>query len=128
MRNIASRRKQAGFSLIELLVVLLILGVISSVTLPSYITSVYASREEAANANARELELAVLSKAVNTGSFDTSVSDYALELGGSIPVNPCSGTTTTGYVISASSNTATVSAAEGTLCGDWTPQQSLLEL
>jgi type II secretory pathway pseudopilin PulG len=113
---------------VELLVVLLILGVISSVTLPSYITSVYASREEAANANARELELAVLSKAVNTGSFDTSVADYALELGGSIPVNPCSGTTTTGYVISADSSTATVSAAVGTLCGDWTPQQSLLEL
>ena len=128
MSNIAPRRNRSGFSLIELLVVLLILGVISSVTLPSYITSVYASREEAANANARELELAVLSKAVNTGSFDTSVADYALELGGSIPVNPCTGTTTTGYVISADSNTATVSAAVGTLCCDWTPQQSLLEL
>ena len=128
MRRQSYRRKQQGFSLVELLVVLLILGVISSVTVPSYITSVYESREQAANANARELEVAVLANAINTGRFDTNVADYAAELGGSIPMNPCTGTTTSGYVITATSTTATVSAATGTLCGYWTPQQSVLEL
>jgi len=128
MRKIASRRNRSGFSLVELLVVLLILGVLSSVTLPSYITSVYSSREETANANARALEVAVLQNAVDTGTFDTSVGDYAIELGGAIPVNPCSGTSTTGYTITATASTATISPVMGTMCGTWTPQQSTLEL
>ncbi len=125
MRGKRLRRRSKGFTLVELLVVVLILETIMSIALPSYIGEVYASRMGIANANARLLATAVQGKAIQAGSYDSTLSDYAVDMGGQLPINPCTGTTT-GYTITPTVNQCKVSATVGTNCGGWAPTTYIL--
>ena len=128
MKNTVSPRNRKGFTLIELLVVVLILGILTAIALPSYLSSVNAGRMGAANTNARALATAVQSHAITNNAYDTTLTDYATDLGGAIPLNPCTGTTTGYTITSPTATTATVTAAVGTNCGTWTPSTFSLTL
>ena len=86
------------------------------------------SYQGTANTNARALASAIQAKAITSGTYDANLSDYATDMGGVIPLNPCTGTTT-GYTITTpTSTTATVAAMAGTNCGTWTPMTFNLTL
>ncbi len=76
--------------------------------------------QELANSNARVIATVIQGSAISTGHYNTNLAAYATDLGGNIPVNPCTGTST-GYSISATKSTAIVSAQTGTKCGVWSP-------
>jgi len=127
MEIVRSNRFTKGFTLVELLVVVLTLGTLTSIALPSYLTSVTGSREGTANANARAIASAVQARAKATNAYDTTLADYAVDLGGAIPLNPCTGTTI-GYTIISTGTSATVTAQVGANCDAWTPATFSLSL
>lgn len=126
MKSSRSNRVQKGFTLLELLIVIFILGILTIIALPVYINTVQSSQQGSANSNARALATAVQARAINSGAYDTVVADYASDMGGALPMNPCTGTAT-GYTITATSYSATVTAIEGAGCGSWTPNPYTLK-
>ena len=116
----SNSRRLVGFTAVEFLIILMVLAVLSAVALPSYFNTMNNRGQGIANENAKALAAAVQKRSSNTHRFDTTPSDYAYEMGGTVPVNPCTGSKD-GYKIMVTSTSCSVMAVGGSNCGVWTP-------
>jgi prepilin-type N-terminal cleavage/methylation domain-containing protein len=121
------KRNQKGFTLVELLVVVLILGILVSIALPSYLSSVKRARGGTATANARMIATSVQTAYIKAGGTDYSGftaanidlnADILADHGGALPINPCNGEVTAalGYDVVPTATKWTIKAKAGSNC------------
>jgi prepilin-type N-terminal cleavage/methylation domain-containing protein len=118
-RPIVYRARGFGFTLVELLVVILILGILTAIALPSYLSSVQTSKLSSGAANARAIASAVQSDFVRqggkgyfrySGSQIPTYPNLMADIGGEIPNNPCSDSLgIDGYIIDSQSRSWSIS-------------------
>jgi len=117
------RSRRSAYTMIELLVVLLVIGALLNIALPSYMVSMRSAREKTANSNAKMVAIAIQSLYSVKGGVaynHPGITDaqITIELGGRVPLNPCTGGTNlaSDYTVSLSATQATVKARAGSNC------------
>ena len=113
--------KKSGFTLIELVIVIAIIGILASLAVPKYIDMSTASKEAATKAGLGTLRAALATRysasatAAATASYPTSLAatDFA---GGDLPKNSLPSTATTGVTGLTATTTGT---ATNTSAGFW---------
>lgn len=91
-----TRSNCEGFSLIELMVVVVIIGLLAAIALPNYLAMTNRAREASVKNNAHTLRLGVEDRAVTTGGVYPALAelDAAFFAGDSFPSNPFTGAPT----------------------------------
>jgi prepilin-type N-terminal cleavage/methylation domain-containing protein len=122
-------RNAIGFTLVELLVVVLIIGILAAIAVPNFVNAEGKSKTAVVKQNMHTIQVAVEAYATDSaGSYCSSSSGWEPYLpGGSmsinsgthgtIPQNPISGTTST----IGSGLVSNVQAARSTVCGNFGP-------
>ncbi len=87
-------RREEGFTLIELMVVILIIGILVAIAVPVYFSAQNSAKQRTCQANLRTMDGAIQAYAAGTGaepaSFAVLVPDYLKEM----PDEPTGGTYT----------------------------------
>ena len=87
-RQRATERKQAGFSLVELMVVVAIIGLISSIALPNLQTYARRSRRSEAFLNLSGIYKAQKLHHTETGAYGSTFEDIGFEIAGATLIDP----------------------------------------
>lgn len=69
------RRNQQGFTVVELLIVVIVIGALVSIAIPNYSGIIDRAEKVACKANMRSLELARTYRYINAGDYGASISD-----------------------------------------------------
>jgi len=95
------KKMKQGFTLVEIMIVVAIIGLLAAIAIPSFVKSRNTSREKACINNLRQIDSAKEQWAMENNANDGDAFDaaaYAYIKGGVVPVCPAGGTYTPGNI------------------------------
>jgi type IV pilus assembly protein PilA len=97
-RRLAEGKKEEGFSLIELLVVVIIIGILAAIAIPIYIGVQNSAKDSAAQADLANAKTAVVAYYTATGGYPTGITSALLGSYGYSSSSVTDDTTTTAVI------------------------------